>query len=162
MFLLFGSLLHTLTATIDLVRSEILTTVVMKTSPCYLFDSDFLSGFFFDPEHGSDMFLTLAFNELHIVMSQKIQLFKLECVQRKFSMLCYNKHFKNHNSYSYSYARNRDSSVGIATGYWLDDRGVGVRVMVGSGIFAYPYRPEWLLGPPKLLFNGYRGLCPRG
>jgi hypothetical protein len=28
-----------------------------------------------------------------------------------------------------------DSSVGTATGYWLDDRGVGVRVPVGSRIF---------------------------
>jgi hypothetical protein len=30
----------------------------------------------------------------------------------------------------------RDSSVGIATGYGLDDRGVGVRVPVGSRIFS--------------------------
>jgi hypothetical protein len=29
----------------------------------------------------------------------------------------------------------RDSVVGIATGYGLDDRGVGVRVPVGSRIF---------------------------
>jgi hypothetical protein len=28
--------------------------------------------------------------------------------------------------------KSRDSSVGIATGYGLDDRGVGVRVPVGS------------------------------
>jgi hypothetical protein len=31
-----------------------------------------------------------------------------------------------------------DSSVGIATGYGLDDRGVGVRVAVGSRIFSSP------------------------
>jgi hypothetical protein len=30
---------------------------------------------------------------------------------------------------------NRDSAVGIATGYGLDDQGVGVRVPVGSRIF---------------------------
>jgi hypothetical protein len=36
----------------------------------------------------------------------------------------------------------RDSSVGIATGYGLDDRGVGVRVPVGSKIFTSPYRPD--------------------
>jgi hypothetical protein len=30
---------------------------------------------------------------------------------------------------------NRDSTVGIATGYGLDDRGFGVRVHVGSRIF---------------------------
>jgi hypothetical protein len=29
----------------------------------------------------------------------------------------------------------RDSVVGIATGYGLDDLGVGVRVPVGSGVF---------------------------
>jgi hypothetical protein len=29
----------------------------------------------------------------------------------------------------------RDSVVGIATGYWVDDRGVGVRVTVGQDFF---------------------------
>jgi hypothetical protein len=47
--------------------------------------------------------------------------------------------------------------VGIATGYGLDDRGVGVRVPVGSGIFISPYRPDRLWGPPILLLsNGHR------
>jgi hypothetical protein len=32
----------------------------------------------------------------------------------------------------YLFDRSRDSVVGIATGYGLDDRGVGVRVLVGS------------------------------
>jgi hypothetical protein len=32
--------------------------------------------------------------------------------------------------------RNRDSVVGITTGYGLDDRGVGVRVPVGARIFS--------------------------
>jgi hypothetical protein len=32
--------------------------------------------------------------------------------------------------------RSRDSSVGIVTGYGLDDRGVGVRVPVGTRIFS--------------------------
>jgi hypothetical protein len=36
---------------------------------------------------------------------------------------------------------NRDSSVGIATGYGLDDRGVGIRVPVGSRIFSSPQCP---------------------
>jgi hypothetical protein len=58
--------------------------------------------------------------------------------------------------------RSRDSAVGIATGNWLDDRGVGVRVPVGSKIFTFRSRPGWLWGSPILLFNGYGGLFPRG
>jgi hypothetical protein len=42
--------------------------------------------------------------------------------------------------------RNRDSSVGIATGYGLDNRRVGVRVPVGSRIFCPPRRPDRLWG----------------
>jgi hypothetical protein len=37
-----------------------------------------------------------------------------------------------------------DSSVGIATGYGLNDQGAGVRVPVGSTIFTSPYRPDQL------------------
>jgi hypothetical protein len=40
--------------------------------------------------------------------------------------------------------RGRDSIVGTATGYGLDDGGVGVRVPVGSTIFSSPDRPDWL------------------
>jgi hypothetical protein len=47
--------------------------------------------------------------------------------------------------------------VGIATGYGLDDRGVGVRVPVESRIFFSPRRPDLLWGPPSLS-NGYAGL----
>jgi hypothetical protein len=54
--------------------------------------------------------------------------------------------------------RRRDGSVGIATGYGLDCRGVGVRVPVGSRIFSFPRRPDRLWGSPNLLSNGYRGL----
>jgi hypothetical protein len=56
----------------------------------------------------------------------------------------------------------RNSVVGIATGYGLDDRGVGVRVPVGSRIFSSPRRPHRLLGQPNLLSNGYRSLFPQG
>jgi hypothetical protein len=61
--------------------------------------------------------------------------------------------------YIYIYMVSRDSAVGIATSYWLDDRGVGVRVPVGLrlNIFSFPCRPHRLWGPPNLLSNGYRG-----
>jgi hypothetical protein len=55
----------------------------------------------------------------------------------------------------------RDRAVGTATGYGLDDRGVGVRVLVGSRIFSSPCRPDRLWDPPGLLSNGYRELFPR-
>jgi hypothetical protein len=48
------------------------------------------------------------------------------------------------------YFRSRDS----ATGYGLDDRGVVVRVPVGSRIFSSPRWPDRLWSPPSLLFNG--------
>jgi hypothetical protein len=58
--------------------------------------------------------------------------------------------------------RSQVSAVGIATNYGLDDRGVGVRVPVGSSIFSSPDRPDRLWGPPNLLSNGYRGLKAAG
>jgi hypothetical protein len=51
-----------------------------------------------------------------------------------------------------------DSSVGIATGYRLEDQGVGV--WVGSRIFTSPRRPDRLCDQPSLLSNGYRELFP--
>jgi hypothetical protein len=54
------------------------------------------------------------------------------------------------------------SVVGIATGYGLDDRGVGVQVSVGSRIFSSLNRPDRLWGPPNFLSNGYRWLILRG
>jgi hypothetical protein len=56
----------------------------------------------------------------------------------------------------------RDTAVGIVTGYWLDDRGFGVRVPVGSRIFTSPRSPDRLRGPPNLLSNGYQRLRLRG
>jgi hypothetical protein len=41
-----------------------------------------------------------------------------------------------------------DSVVGIATGYGLDDRGVGVKL--GSRIFSSSHRPEVVLGSTQL------------
>jgi hypothetical protein len=40
--------------------------------------------------------------------------------------------------------RSRDSAVGIATGYRLDDRGFGGRIPVGSRIFPSPQSPDRL------------------
>jgi hypothetical protein len=44
--------------------------------------------------------------------------------------------------------RNLDSIVGIATGYGLNDRGIGLRVPVGSIIFSTSYRPALGLTQP--------------
>jgi hypothetical protein len=54
----------------------------------------------------------------------------------------------------------RDSVVGIATGYELDDGGVGVWDPVLSRIFSPPRRPDRFWGPHTLLSNGYRGTFP--
>jgi hypothetical protein len=62
----------------------------------------------------------------------------------------------------YLWNRSRGSAVGIATGYGLDDWGVGVRVPVGSRISTSPNRPDRLCGSPNLLSNAYRGLVLRG
>jgi hypothetical protein len=49
------------------------------------------------------------------------------------------------------------SAVGRAA-----DRGVGARVPVGLRVFTSSCWPDRLWGSPNLLFNGYRGLFPRG
>jgi hypothetical protein len=54
----------------------------------------------------------------------------------------------------------RDSSVSIATGYGLDDRGS----IPGGGwqFFSSTLCPDRLLGPPSLLSKGYQGVFPWG
>jgi hypothetical protein len=60
----------------------------------------------------------------------------------------------------YNNGRSRDSAVGKATDYGLDDRGVGVPVPVGSRIFSSPQRPDRLWDPPIPLSNWYHGFFP--
>jgi hypothetical protein len=55
---------------------------------------------------------------------------------------------------------NLDSVVRIATGYGLDDRGIGVQVPVGSRIFSSLRFPDRLWVPPNFLANGYQGFFP--
>jgi hypothetical protein len=50
--------------------------------------------------------------------------------------------------------KSRDSAVGIATGYGLDDQEVGVRVLLEARIFTSPFLPDRLWGPPSLLSSG--------
>jgi hypothetical protein len=55
--------------------------------------------------------------------------------------------------------KSRDSSVGIALGYGLDNRGSRVRFSGGGWVsFCSPPCSERLWGPPSLLSNGYQGL----
>jgi hypothetical protein len=60
----------------------------------------------------------------------------------------------------YNVCKSRESVIGIATTYGLDDQGVRVRVPVGSRIFSSPCHLDWLWSSPNLLSNGYRDLFP--
>jgi hypothetical protein len=62
------------------------------------------------------------------------------------------------NSLSHAHTRSRGSSVGIATGYGLDDRESGVQFRVGWKFSSSPRRSDRLWGPLSLLSNGYQGL----
>jgi hypothetical protein len=80
----------------------------------------------------------------------------IDCVQKQ----CLNNGMKLNISKTALTLERRDSPVGIATGYGMDDQGVGVRVPVGITIFTSSRRRDRLWGPPSLLSNGYRGLIP--
>jgi hypothetical protein len=65
--------------------------------------------------------------------------------------------------YQVNFVHNKcqDSAVGIAAGYGLNGRGIGVRVPVGSRFVPFPRRPDWLWGSLSLQYNRYRMLFPR-
>jgi hypothetical protein len=67
----------------------------------------------------------------------------------------HNQFFKIHINIILSSSEIPDSVVNTATGYGLDDRGVGVQAPVGSRIFSSPRLPDRLWGPPSLLSSGY-------
>jgi hypothetical protein len=69
------------------------------------------------------------------------------------------KHCHLDNTYQY-----RSRVVGIATGYGLNDWGIGVRVSLGSRILTSSYRPDrlWFYLEVSPLYNGYRGFFPGG
>jgi hypothetical protein len=56
----------------------------------------------------------------------------------------------------------RDTAVGIATGYGLDDSGVEDRVPVGTRIVTFPYRPDWSGAHPVSYPMGSMGSFPEG
>jgi hypothetical protein len=56
----------------------------------------------------------------------------------------------------------RDSAVGIATAYGLDDLGDGVRVPVGSRISSSLRRPDRFLGPTQPPIQWVRGALSPG
>jgi hypothetical protein len=60
----------------------------------------------------------------------------------KLSSCCMNIHI-------YTYIKSRDSIVGIATGYELDDRGVRFRVTVGDKNFFFCKSSRQALGPTQ-------------
>jgi hypothetical protein len=70
--------------------------------------------------------------------------------------------WRGSNFYNRNIRKIRDSAVGIATGYGLDNRGVGVgiRVPVGSRIFSSPRRPDRFWGPRASHPMGTEGPFP--
>jgi hypothetical protein len=56
----------------------------------------------------------------------------------------------------------RDSSVGIATAYRLDDRGIGVEVPVNSRNLSSPQRPDRLWAHPASYPMGTEDSFPAG
>jgi hypothetical protein len=71
---------------------------------------------------------------------------------KEFSILIIYGHFSIIASYT-SVIKNRDSSVSIVMGYWLNHRS---SIFVGGKIlFSTPQRSDWLWDPPSILPIGY-------
>jgi hypothetical protein len=68
-------------------------------------------------------------------------------IRQRSHKLCLSNNNNDNNYYYYNY-ESRNSVVGIATGYGLDHRGVGVRVRMGSRIFFFLRCTGWL-GPTQ-------------
>jgi hypothetical protein len=65
--------------------------------------------------------------------------------------------------FKYSLFKSRDSSVGIALGYGLDDRGSRVRFAAGAGNFSLHHRVQNSSGVhPASYTMGTRGSFPGG
>jgi hypothetical protein len=60
----------------------------------------------------------------------------------------------------YTYIKNRGSAVGVATGYRLEERGVGDRVSVELRMFTSPYHPD--PGVHSASYPMVTGSLPRG
>jgi hypothetical protein len=70
---------------------------------------------------------------------------------------------KNKNKFGLSFVESRDSSVGIALGYGLDDQGCWVRFSVGAGNFSLHHRVQNGSGAhPASYPVGIRGFFPGG
>jgi hypothetical protein len=61
---------------------------------------------------------------------------------------------------SFTFLMSRDSAVGIATAYGLNDQEVGIQIPEGPRIFSSPRRPDWHWGLPSPYTMGARGFFP--
>jgi hypothetical protein len=107
-----------------------------------------------------------VFDSCNILYEDSKELFSLNpcmCMKRKYHLLayCYNcccYYFRT----GWSVLRETtwhkldpDSSVSIATNYWLD--GWGLIPSTDKIFFSSPHCSDWFWGPPRLLCNRYQG-----
>jgi hypothetical protein len=97
---------------------------------------------------------------LDLFLQMSLEPFKWSLTFVKF--LNYSEVLHSLSRYYDTSARTRDSAVGIAINYGLDDRGIGVIVPVGSRIFSSPSRPDWRWVHPTSYPIGTGGSFPGG